>query len=291
VSVFTRLRIDSVTLACHKTIDLAPHEWPVPVNGYRPALARRGFRLAALTAAVVCVLGLAAGTFVLSYPGARDTAIAAGVSTQLARFYPAIFDGVFVVACAAALTLRGALRGYAWLAILVIAGSVATADAVHAMSVTVPKRPLEATVAIVPWAVLLIGFTLLYAMARQALPARRAAQAGQASANGKARAERRDAPDEHGASTAAVPLSALLAGPAERTAAADALATAPATTAAATAVQASPAPSSDSEPAAVLEPTSVRPPERDDPSDADAGTVDPSTHFSRLRSSPTLPED
>jgi hypothetical protein len=263
------------------------------VNGYRPALARRGFRLTALTAAVVCVLGLAAGTFALSYPGARDTAIAAGVSTQLARFYPAIFDAVFVVACAAALTLRGALRGYAWLAILVIAGSVATADAVHAMSVAVPKRPLEATVAIVPWAVLLIGFALLYAMARQALPGRRAAPSGQASANGEApAAEGPDAPDaldEHGASTAAVPLSALLAGPAERTAAP---ATAPATAATATAVQASPARSSDPEPAAVLEPTSVRrPPERDDPSDADAGTVDPSTHFSRLRSSPTPPGD
>jgi Protein of unknown function (DUF2637) len=260
------------------------------VNGYRPALARRGFRLAALAAAILCVLGLAAGTFVLSYPGARDTAIAAGVSTQLARFYPAIFDGVLVVACAAALTLRGTLRGYAWLAILVIAGSVATADAVHAMSVTVPKRPLEATVAIVPWAVLLIGFTLLYAMARQALPGRRTAAPGQGLADGTAPAARPGAADEHSAGAAAVPLSALLAGPADRTAAAGAPATA--ATAAAAAVQAGPAPSSDPEQAVVLEPTSLRrPPERDDPSDADAGTVDPSAHFSRLRGSPTPPGD
>ncbi len=264
------------------------------MNGYRPALARRGFRLAALTAAGVCVLALAAGAFVLSYPGTRDMAIAAGVSAQLARFYPAVFDAVFVVACAAAVTLRGALRGYAWLAILVIAGTVATADAVHAMSVTVPKRPLEATVAIVPWAVLLIGLTLLYAMARQALPGRRATAAGQASANGKAPAEGSDALDEHPAASAAVPLSMLLADPAERPSAATAPATGTAPATAAAPVPARPGRSSATVPeaATVLEATSVRrPPERDDPSDADAGTVDPSTHFNRLRSSPTPPGD
>jgi Protein of unknown function (DUF2637) len=138
-----------------------------PVNGSRSTQARRRLRLAALIVAVICVLALAAAAFVLSYPGARDTALHAGVTPKLARIYPAIFDAVLLVACAAALALRGALRGYAWLALLVVTAAIAAADATHAMAVTLPKRPMEATVAVVPWAVLLIGFTLLYAIARQ----------------------------------------------------------------------------------------------------------------------------
>src|SRR5271156_6654082 len=148
-----------------------------PVNGYRTPIVRRGYRLTALVAVIVGVLALAAAAFVLSYPGARDTALAGGVTTSFARIYPVIFDAMLVVACAAAFSLQGArwwLRGYAWLVLLGIIAAVAAADTLHATAVKVPKRPLEATVAIVPWAVLLIGFTLLYAMARQH---RRAAQA------------------------------------------------------------------------------------------------------------------
>jgi Protein of unknown function (DUF2637) len=283
----------------------SPDEWRVPVNGYRPVLARRGFRLAALIAAAICVLVLAAGAFVLSYPGVRDTALAAGVSAHLARFYPGLFDAVFVVGCAAAVTLRGARRGYAWLTSLVVAGAVAAADAVHAMSVTVPKRPLEGTVAVVPWAVLLIGLTLLYAMARQALPGRRTAVAEPASVNANAAAiERPDppaAPRERAPAPAAVPLSTLLADPADSASPAKTPVTAGATDSAhqaktpvtagartATAELAAP----EGSVATMPEPATVRrPPERDDPSDADAGSVDPSTHFNRLHSSPTPPED
>ena len=102
------------------------------------------------------------------------------------------------MACAAAVTLRGALRGYAWVVIVVIYRlGCAAADAVHAMSVSLPERPLEATVAVAAQrVVLLVGLTLLYAMARQALPGRKAAAAGQATANGSARppGEREDVP-------------------------------------------------------------------------------------------------
>ena len=265
-------------------------------------LARRGFRLAALIAAAVCVLALAAGAFVLSYPGARDTALAAGVSAQLARLYPGVFDAVFVVACAAAVTLRGALRGYAWVVIVVIAGSVAAADAVHAMSVSLPKRPLEATVAIVPWVVLLVGLTLLYAMARQALPGRKAAAAGQATANGAApaAAERRHGPDERPAARTSVPLSTLLADPADPAgkpgSTADRTTPAGETAPAGEAEQAAEAaPATEAAPAAQVaeaapavqvtsggaaetapQPLPRRTPERDDPSDADAGLAGPS---------------
>ncbi len=262
-------------------------------------LARRGFRLAALIAAAICVLVLAAGAFVLSYPGVRDTALTAGVSAHLARFYPALFDAVFVVGCAAAVTLRGTRRGYAWLTSLVVAGAVAAADAVHAMSVTVPKRPLEGTVAVVPWAVLLIGLTLLCAMARQALPGRRTAVAEPAPVNANAAAiERPDppaAPRERAPGPAAVPLSTLLADPADPASAAKLAdpaspAKTPVTAGARTATAELAAPGGSV--ATMAEPVTVRrPPERDDPSDADAGSVDPSTHFNRLHSSPTPPGD
>ena len=277
------------------------------VNGNTPASTRRGFRLAALTAAVICVLALAAAAFVLSYPGARDTARIAGVTPHLARIYPVIFDAVLVVACAAAVTLRGVLRACAWLAILVVIGTVAAADAVHAMSVALPKRPIEATVAIVPWAVLLIGFTLLYAMAWQAWPGRRTA-AARAAANGRASAADQPGTTAKPAGTS-VPLSSLLADkPAESgttTAAAPAAAgdipAASKTPAATSEVPAAggeaTAAASDSPAAAVATlPESPLPsrraPERDDPSDADAAPVDPSgAHFNRLRSTPTPPED
>ena len=157
-------------------------------------LSRRGFRLAALTAAFLCVLAITAGAFALSYRGVRDTALAAGVNPRLARFYPLLFDAVLVVACAAAVTLRGALRAFAWLAVLVVIGAVATADTVHAMSITVPQRQLEATIAIAPWVALLTGLTLLDAMFRRGAPRRRAEATGPVPANGRAPAGSPDSP-------------------------------------------------------------------------------------------------
>lgn len=286
------------------------------VNGNPPVSARHGFRLAALIAAVVCVLALAAAAFVLSYPGARDTARIAGVSPRLARIYPVIFDAVLVVACAAAVTLRGLLRAYAWAAILVVIGTVAAADAVHAMSVTLPKRPIEATVAIVPWVVLLIGLTLLYAMAWQTWPGRRVV-ASRAAANGApsgadkpGSAGKADKPGsaEKAAKPAStpVPLSALLAGKTADSGTSAAAGPAPAADAGAASktsagISEASAARHDAKPAASEAPATVavavesplpsgRAPERDDPSDADAGPVDPSgTHFNRLRSTPTPP--
>jgi hypothetical protein len=138
------------------------------VNGNVPRPARRGLRLTAVIAAGVCVLAIAAGAIAFSYSGVRDMALTAGLSPRLARFYPLLFDAVLIVACAAAVTLRGVLRGFAWLAVLVTIGAIATADTVHAMSITVPMRPLEVTIAIAPWVALLTGLTLLDAMIRRA---------------------------------------------------------------------------------------------------------------------------
>jgi hypothetical protein len=196
-----------------------------PVNGNRPVPSRRGLRLAALIAAGICVLAIAAGAFAFSYPGVRDTALTAGVSPRLARFYPLLFDAVLIVACAAAVTLRGVLRAYAWLAVLVIIGAIATADTVHALSITVPKRPLQVTIAIAPWVVLLTGLSLLDAMIRRT-PSRKPGVAGPVSANGRAPvAGSPDPTAEQPADAVVVPLSALLhdspTAPASQTQAAD----------------------------------------------------------------------
>ena len=181
-----------------------------PVNENRPAPSRRGLRLATLIAAGLCVLATAAGAFVFSYPSVRDTALTAGVSPRLARFYPLLFDAVLVVACAAAVTLRGLLRAYAWLAVLVIIGAIATADIVHALSITVPKRPLEVTIAVAPWVVLLTGLSLLDAMIRRS-PGRKAGAAAPVPANGRAPAARSPGPTAgQPADAVVVPLSALL---------------------------------------------------------------------------------
>ena len=65
-------------------------------------------RLAALAAVIAGVVLLAAAAFVLSYAGIHQIALRAGVSPQLAKLYPVIFDAMLVVAGAAALALRGA---------------------------------------------------------------------------------------------------------------------------------------------------------------------------------------
>ena len=271
------------------------------MNGKRPALARRGFRLAVLVVAALYVLALMAGAFVLSYSGMRATVLTAGVNPGLSRVYPAMFDGVFVVACAAAVTLRGVLRGYAWLTILVVAGSVATADAVHALSITVPRRPLELAAAIVPWVVVLVGLTLLYAIVRRTRPGR-------------------DGHDEGSAASGAappVPLTALLTGAAARPGSTPGTTTAPEPAMATPTEQPLPGehtlpggkplpggepafadapafagePFTDDEAIIVMEREDEHVPQRDDPSDADAGPFDLSEHFARLHSSPAPPAD
>jgi hypothetical protein len=182
------------------------------LNGYRTTPSRRGFRIVALTAAIIGVLALAAAAFVLSYTGMRETVLHAGVTPHLARIYPAIFDAVVVVAGVTALSLprnRGLLRSYAWLAMLIAIAGVAAADALHATATVLPKRPTELAVAIAPWVLLLIIFTLLFALVRVALPGRKAADQAQSVANGHAAADADPAVVEH-TSNGTVPLNELL---------------------------------------------------------------------------------
>jgi uncharacterized membrane protein SirB2 len=131
----------------------------------------RVLRVLALVAVVGGLLLLAAAAFVLSYAGIHLVALSAGVSPRLARIYPLIFDAMLVVAGAAVLALRGAgffSRIYAWLSMLVLLAAAAGADTLHATGTRLPHKPAAATAAIIPWALVLIGFGLLLCLLRHA---------------------------------------------------------------------------------------------------------------------------
>ncbi len=142
-----------------------------PAQSGPPADSHRGLRLFALTAVVVGLLLLAAAAFMLSYSGIHAVALSSGVSPRLARLYPPIFDAMLVIACAAVLSLRGAglpSRCYAWLSLLALFAAAAGADMLHATGTKLPHKPAAATAAIIPWALVLVGFGLLLCMLRQA---------------------------------------------------------------------------------------------------------------------------
>jgi Protein of unknown function (DUF2637) len=145
--------------------DLPAAGAPQPTDGHG------GLRVLALGAVALGVLLLAAAAFVLSYAGIHAVALSAGVSPRLARIYPLIFDAMLVVAGAAVLALRSAglpSRGYAWLSMIALLATAAAADAVHATGARLPRRPAAATAAVLPWALVLIGFGLLLCLLRQA---------------------------------------------------------------------------------------------------------------------------
>jgi hypothetical protein len=137
----------------------------------QPTDSHRGLRLLGLVAVAAGVLLLMAAAFVLSYTGIHAIALSAGVSPRFARIYPVIFDAMLVVACAAVLALRGAglpSRCYAWLTMLLLLGAAASADTLHATNTKLPHKPTAAAAAIIPWALVLLGFGLLLSMLRHA---------------------------------------------------------------------------------------------------------------------------
>jgi uncharacterized protein DUF2637 len=144
----------------------------------------RALRLLGLAAAATGLAGLTAAACVLSYSSIHHLATNAGVSSRLATVYPLAFDAVLVVAGCAVLALRGAglpSRIYAWLCLLVLLGALATGGTLHAAAVHIPRRQAAIAAAVIPWALVLIGFGLLLAMLRYARIRRlghRRAQAG-----------------------------------------------------------------------------------------------------------------
>jgi hypothetical protein len=140
---------------------------PLSPGPTQPATLQR--RLANLLVALV-VLVVAAATFVFSYDGVRSIALLGGVSAQLARYYPGLFDAVLVIACVAAVVLRDGrwwARLWAWLVIIILLAAIGTTDVLHAMNYTLRHRTTEGIVAAAPVVAVLIAFSLLLTMLRQ----------------------------------------------------------------------------------------------------------------------------
>lgn len=156
-----------------------------PASGPRSPDPFPALRVAALIAAILGMLVLAAAAFVLSYPGIHQLARTAGMSVTLARVFPVIFDALLVVAIASVLSLHGAgwwRRGYSWLITLLLLAAMAAGGVLHAVHPEIPHRPAAVAAAVLPWALLLIAFSLLLSMLRQFRQARLGPPAGPAAA-------------------------------------------------------------------------------------------------------------
>ena len=118
----------------------------------------------------LAVIAVAAATFVFSYDGVHAIALLGGVSTQLARYYPGLFDAVLVIACVAAVVLRDGpwwARLWAWVVLIVVLAAIGTTDVLHAMNYTLRHRATEGIVAAAPVVAVLLAFSLLLTLLRQ----------------------------------------------------------------------------------------------------------------------------
>jgi len=131
----------------------------------------RALRLAGLIAVAVGLAALTAAACTLSYSSIHHLATDGGVSPRLARVYPFIFDALLVIAGCSVLALRGAGLGsriYAWFCMLILLAALAAGGAVHGAAIHIPRQLAAIVAAVVPWALVLIGFGLLLALLRYA---------------------------------------------------------------------------------------------------------------------------
>jgi hypothetical protein len=141
---------------------------PLPASG--PAQRRNWTRRLANVLVALVVIAVAAATFVFSYDGVHAIALFGGVSGQLARYYPGLFDAVLVIACVAAVMLRDGrwwARLWAWAVIILILAAIGATDVLHAMNYTLRHRVTEGVVAAAPVVAVLLAFSLLLTLLRQ----------------------------------------------------------------------------------------------------------------------------
>lgn len=185
------------------------------MNSPLPAPRRPWAHPVATVLVALVVIAVAAAAFVFSYAGVHAIALFGGVSANLARYYPGLFDAVLVIACVAAVVLRDGrwwARLWAWLVALVMLASIGTADVLHAAGYTLRQRPAEGVVAAAPVVAVLLAFSLLVTILRQSRNAGSAAPqlSGLAGAHGLP-----DGPALPAAVTAPVPVIALPAAAAD----------------------------------------------------------------------------
>jgi hypothetical protein len=141
---------------------------PLPASG--PAQRRNWTRRLANALVALVVIAVAAATFVFSYDGVHAIALLGGVSGQLARYYPGLFDAVLVIACVAAVMLRDGrwwARLWAWVVIILVLAAIGATDVLHAMNYALRHRVTEGVVAAAPVVAVLLAFSLLLTLLRQ----------------------------------------------------------------------------------------------------------------------------
>jgi hypothetical protein len=141
---------------------------PIPLSG--PPQRRDWTRRLVNVLVALAVIAVAAATFVFSYDGVHAIALFGGVSAQLARYYPGLFDAVLVIACVAAVMLRDGrwwTRLWAWVVLIVLLAAIGTTDVLHAMNYTLRHRLTEGIVAAAPAVAVLLAFSLLLTLLRQ----------------------------------------------------------------------------------------------------------------------------
>ena len=142
--------------------------------------AGRVLTLAALAAMAIGLAALTAAACALSYASIRALAGQADVSAPLARIYPFVLDAALVLAGCAVLALRGAgllSRIYGWLCFTVLLAGLAAGATVRAAGITVPRQPAEICAAVLPFALVMCGFSLLIAVLRHSRNRRASAAA------------------------------------------------------------------------------------------------------------------
>jgi hypothetical protein len=138
-------------------------------RGARPGDRNLRLRLAALTAVIIGVILVALAAFLFSYTGIHQIALQAGVSPGLARLYPLMFDAMLIITCSAVLATRTAgwgTKSYVWVCLLLVVAAVAVGDALYATGVHLTGQAARATIAVIPWVLLLLGFGIWLVMLR-----------------------------------------------------------------------------------------------------------------------------
>src|SRR4029077_9075136 len=149
-----------------------------------------------------------------SYAGIHHIALQAGVAPRLARLYPLMFDAMLIITCAGVLATRTAGWGtktYVWVCLLLVVGAVAVGDALYATGVHLTGQAARATIAVIPWVLLLLGFGIWLVMLRHWRRVRTAGAVDGAEADRAAEAGRGAQADRNGHTGWAAP-----AGPPDR---------------------------------------------------------------------------
>jgi hypothetical protein len=148
----------------------SPQPAPGPAAPGLTAQGRNWTRRLVNVLVALVVIAVAGATFVFSYAGVHAIALLGGVSAQLARYYPGLFDAVLVIACVAATVLRDGrwwARLWAWVVMIIVLGAIGAADVLHAMNYALQHRQTEGVVAAAPVVAVLLAFSLLLTLLRQ----------------------------------------------------------------------------------------------------------------------------